>query len=118
MVPSVGGSKISPSENQMLGEAGDCVSEGARKIMLLGQTLHSYRHAEYRFADLLGAVAHVDGVERVRFISPHPFYMTDRVIETMATVPEVCESVHLPVQSGSNTMLKAMLRNYTREQYV
>jgi tRNA-2-methylthio-N6-dimethylallyladenosine synthase len=63
-------------------------------------------------------VAAEDGVERVRFISPHPYYMTDRVIETMAAVPEICESVHLPVQSGSNTMLKAMARNYTREQYI
>src|SRR6201999_3628265 len=63
------------------------------------------------------AVAAVDGVDRVRFISPHPYYMTDRVIETMAGVPEVCEALHLPVQSGSNRMLKAMLRNYTREQY-
>jgi tRNA-2-methylthio-N6-dimethylallyladenosine synthase len=63
-------------------------------------------------------VAEIEGVERVRFISPHPYYMTDRTIETMAVVPEICESLHLPVQSGSNTMLKTMARNYTREQYV
>jgi tRNA-2-methylthio-N6-dimethylallyladenosine synthase len=118
IVPSVRGREIYHSVDQILGEVRDRVSEGAREIMLLGQTVNSYRHAEYRFADLLGTVADVDGVERVRFISPHPFYMTDRVIETIAAVPEVCESVHLPVQSGSNTMLKVMLRNYTREQYV
>src|SRR3989441_7310578 len=118
IVPYVRGREIYHSVDQILGEVRDRVSEGAREITLLGQTVNSYRHAQYRFADLLGAVAHVDGVERIRFISPHPYYMTDRVIETMASVPQVCESLHLPVQSGSNTMLKAMMRNYTREQYV
>jgi len=118
IVPYVRGREIYHSPEQILGEARDRVSEGAREITLLGQTVNSYRHGEYRFADLLQAVAGVDGLERIRFISPHPFYITDRVIETMATVPEVCESLHLPVQSGSNTMLKTMMRNYTREHYV
>ena len=118
IVPYVRGREIYNSVDQILGEVRDRVSEGAREITLLGQTVNSYRHEQYRFADLLKAVAGVDGVERIRFISPHPFYMTDRVIETMAAVPQVCEALHLPVQSGSNTMLKAMLRNYTREQYV
>ena len=118
IVPYVRGREIYHSMDQILGEVRDRVSEGAREITLLGQTVNSYRHGRHRFADLLSAVAGVDGVERIRFISPHPYYMTDRVIETMATVPQVCESLHLPVQSGSNTMLKAMMRNYTREQYV
>jgi len=104
--------------DQILGEVRDRVAEGAREITLLGQTVNSYRSGPHRFADLLAAVASVDGVERVRFISPHPYYMTDRVIETMAGVRQVCPSLHLPVQSGSNTMLKQMLRNYTREDYV
>ena len=118
IVPYVRGREIYHSMEQILGEVGDRVSEGAREITLLGQTVNSYRHGQHRFDGLLRAVAGVNGVERVRFISPHPYYMSDRVIETMATVPEVCESLHLPVQSGSNTMLKAMMRNYTREQYV
>ena len=118
IVPYVRGREIYHSVDQILGEVRDRVSEGAQEITLLGQTVNSYRHGRYRFADLLETVAAVDGVERIRFISPHPFYMTDRVIGTMAAVSQVCESVHLPVQSGSNTMLKAMLRNYTREQYV
>jgi tRNA-2-methylthio-N6-dimethylallyladenosine synthase len=118
IVPSVRGREIYHSMEQILGEVRDRVAEGAREIMLLGQTVNSYRSGSHRFADLLEAVAKVDGVNRVRFISPHPYYMTDRVIETMAAVPEVCPSVHLPVQSGSNTMLKQMLRNYTREQYL
>ena len=118
IVPSVRGREIYHSMDQILGEVRDRMREGAREITLLGQTVNSYRHEQYRFADLLRAVAAEDGVDRVRFISPHPYYMNDRVIEAMAEVPEICEGLHLPVQSGSNTMLKAMARNYTREQYV
>ncbi|HYR88428.1 MAG TPA: tRNA (N6-isopentenyl adenosine(37)-C2)-methylthiotransferase MiaB [Terriglobia bacterium] len=117
IVPYVRGREIYHSMEQILGEARDRVAEGAREITLLGQTVNSYRHGSYRFAELLEAVSNVDGVDRVRFISPHPYYMSDRVVETMARVPEVCESLHLPVQSGSNTMLRQMMRNYTREQY-
>src|SRR5262249_10491349 len=118
IVPYVRGREIYHSLEQILAEVRDRVREGAREITLLGQTVNSYRHGVDRFADLLRVVAATDGVERVRFISPHPYYMSDRVVETMAVVPQVCESLHLPVQSGSNTMLKAMARNYTREQYV
>jgi len=99
------------------------VREGAREITLLGQTVNSYHRDGTRgkgtdFADLLEAVGAVQGVERLRFISPHPHYMTDRVIQAMADVPQVCEALHLPVQSGSTTMLKKMQRNYTREGYL
>jgi tRNA-2-methylthio-N6-dimethylallyladenosine synthase len=118
IVPYVRGREIYHSMDQILLETRDRVKEGAREITLLGQTVNSYRHGQYRFAHLLQSVAGVSGVERVRYISPHPYYMTDSVIETMAGVPQVCESLHLPVQSGSNTMLKAMARNYTREQYM
>src|SRR6185369_17555894 len=64
------------------------------------------------------AVGAVDGVRRIRFTSPYPTDFTDRVIEAMATTPAVCEHVHLPVQSGSNAVLRRMLRRYTREQYL
>src|SRR5262245_267424 len=118
IVPYVRGREIYHSIDQILGEVRDRVREGAREITLLGQTVNSYRHGESRFADLLRRVAAEESVDRVRFISPHPYYMTGPVIETMSTVPQVCESLHLPVQSGSNTMLKAMARNYTCEQYL
>lgn len=118
IVPYVRGREIYHSIDQIIGEVRDRAREGAREITLLGQTVNSYRHEQYRFADLLRAVAAEDGVDRVRFISPHPYYMSDRVVEAMAEVPEICEGLHLPVQSGSNIMLKAMARNYTREQYV
>jgi tRNA-2-methylthio-N6-dimethylallyladenosine synthase len=107
----------------VVAEVKDRVSEGAREIMLLGQTVNSYHSDGQRargtdFADLLEAVGAVDGVERIRFMSPHPYYMTDRVIEAMANVREVCEGLHLPVQSGSTAMLRKMQRNYTRESYL
>jgi tRNA-2-methylthio-N6-dimethylallyladenosine synthase len=123
IVPYVRGREIYHPMERILGEVRDRVAEGAREITLLGQTVNSYHRDGARgrgtdFADLLEAVGAVDGVERVRFISPHPYYMTPRVIDAMATCPEVCESLHLPVQSGSDPILKRMLRNYTRDQYL
>jgi len=123
IVPYVRGRESYHPIGQILSEVRDRVREGAREITLLGQTVNSYHRdgskgRDTDFADLLEAVAGVDGVERVRFISPHPYYMTDRVIDAMANLPPVCESLHLPVQSGSNPILRKMLRNYTREHYL
>jgi len=123
IVPYVRGRESYHPMEQVLDEVRDRVREGAREITLLGQTVNSYHRDGVRgkgtdFADLLEAVAGVEGVERVRFISPHPYYMTDRVIEAMAGVPEVCESLHLPLQSGSTPLLRKMQRNYTRESYL
>jgi tRNA-2-methylthio-N6-dimethylallyladenosine synthase len=91
---------------------------GTTEVTLLGQTVNSYHDGTADFADLLRAVGSVDGIRRIRFTSPYPTDFTDRVIEAMATVPAVCEHVHLPVQSGSNAVLKRMLRRYSREQYL
>jgi tRNA-2-methylthio-N6-dimethylallyladenosine synthase len=123
IVPYVRGRESYHPMDQVLAEVRDRVREGAREITLLGQTVNSYHRDGNRgkgtdFAELLEAVGTVEGVERVRFISPHPYYMTDRVIQAMAEVPQVCEALHLPVQSGSTTMLKKMQRNYTREGYL
>jgi len=127
IVPSVRGREIYHPVETILGEVRDRVREGVREITLLGQTVNSYhdvsrgggsRGRDTDFADLLEAVAGVDGVERIRFMSPHPYYMTDRVIESMAKVPQVCEALHMPVQSGSTAMLKKMARNYTRDEYL
>src|SRR5262245_37343408 len=123
IVPYVRGRESYHPLEQVLSEVRDRVREGAREITLLGQTVNSYhrdgsRGKETDFADLLESVGAIEGVERIRFMSPHPFYMTDRVIQAMAEVPEVCEGLHLPVQSGSTAMLKKMLRNYTRDGYL
>ena len=127
IVPSVRGREIYQPIDTILGEVRDRVREGVREITLLGQTVNSYhdssrnggnRGRDTDFSDLLEAVATVDGVERIRFMSPHPYYMTSRVIESMARVPQVCESLHMPVQSGSTSMLKKMARNYSRDEYI
>jgi tRNA-2-methylthio-N6-dimethylallyladenosine synthase len=122
IVPYVRGRESYHPIEQVLGEVRDRVREGVREITLLGQTVNSYHRDGNRgkgtdFADLLESVGAVEGVDRIRFISPHPYYMTDRVIQAMAEVPEVCEGLHLPVQSGSTAMLKKMQRNYTRDGY-
>ncbi len=87
-------------------------------MTLLGQTVNSYHQGTHDFADLLRAVGAVDGIRRVRFTSPHPNDFSERVIEAMAEVAEVCEHVHLPVQSGSSRVLKRMLRRYSRDSYL
>jgi tRNA-2-methylthio-N6-dimethylallyladenosine synthase len=97
--------------------------EGAQEIWLLGQTVNSYRPSEppfagYDFADLLRDVNRVPNVGRIRFISPHPYYLTPKLIAAMAECDNVCEHIHLPVQSGSNKMLSRMKRNYTVEAYL
>jgi len=93
-------------------------AEGFREVVLLGQTVNSWREGTDDFADLLRAVGTVDGVRRIRFTSPYPTDFTPRVIEAMATTAAVCEHVHLPLQSGSNAVLKRMRRRYTRERYL
>ncbi len=92
--------------------------EGTSEVTLLGQTVNSYHDGEHDFADLLRAVGAVDGIRRLRFTSPYPTDFTPRVVEAMATSDAVCEHVHLPVQSGSNAVLRRMLRRYTREHYL
>ncbi len=93
-------------------------AEGFQEVMLLGQTVNSYRSNGLDFADLLRAVEKIHSVKAIRFMSPHPRYMTDRLITSMAECSKVCRHIHLPVQSGSNRTLKAMKRLYNREEYL
>jgi tRNA-2-methylthio-N6-dimethylallyladenosine synthase len=99
-------------------EVQQVVEQGLSEVVLLGQTVNSYNDGTHDFADLLRAVGAVDGIRRVRYTSPHPNDFSDRVIEAMATTASVCEHIHLPMQSGSTSMLKRMLRRYTREEYL
>jgi tRNA-2-methylthio-N6-dimethylallyladenosine synthase len=99
-------------------EAHAVVESGISEIVLLGQTVNSYHDGEHGFADLLRAVGTVPGIRRLRFTSPHPNDFTPEVIRALAEVPTVCDHVHLPMQSGSNRVLKRMLRRYTRERYL
>ncbi|HRI07869.1 MAG TPA: tRNA (N6-isopentenyl adenosine(37)-C2)-methylthiotransferase MiaB [Nannocystaceae bacterium] len=91
---------------------------GYKEVVLLGQTVNSYRWEDVTFAALLRAVAEIPGVERIRFTSPYPVDFTDELIDAMATVPQICPQVHLPVQSGADRMLAAMRRGYTRAEYL
>lgn len=118
IVPYTRGKERSRRLPDVVREVQAIAADGLTEIVLLGQTVNSYHDGEHDFADLLRAVGRVDGIRRVRFTSPHPNDFSDRVIEAMATVPAVCEHVHLPMQSGSSRVLKRMLRRYTREGYL
>jgi tRNA-2-methylthio-N6-dimethylallyladenosine synthase len=117
IVPTTRGPERSRALADVVREACDIVAQGISEITLLGQTVNSYNDGTHDFADLLRAVGAVPGVRRLRFTSPHPNDFSDGVIEAMATTGAVCEHVHLPMQSGSTTTLKRMLRRYTREEY-
>ncbi|MBI3550430.1 MAG: tRNA (N6-isopentenyl adenosine(37)-C2)-methylthiotransferase MiaB [Elusimicrobia bacterium] len=118
IVPAVRGRELYRPMDAVVAEARRRVSEGAREIMLLGQTVNSYRPSPgVDFADLLRALDALDGLERVRFMSPHPYYLTDRMIDAMAASRKVCRHMHLPLQSGSNPVLQRMRRNYTIEDF-
>jgi tRNA-2-methylthio-N6-dimethylallyladenosine synthase len=117
IVPYTRGSERSRRLADVVRETEQTVADGMSEVVLLGQTVNSYNDGDHDFADLLRAVGRVPGVRRVRFTSPHPNDFSDRVIRAMAEVPTVCEHVHLPMQSGSTTVLKRMLRRYSREEY-
>ncbi len=117
IVPTTRGPERSRPLADAVREVEQVAELGITEVVLLGQTVNSYNDGSHDFADLLRAVARVDGIRRVRFTSPHPNDFSERVIAAMAETPEVCEHVHLPMQSGSSRVLKRMLRRYTREQY-
>lgn len=118
IVPYTRGPERSRALADVVREVEGLALAGVTEVTLLGQTVNSYHDGRADFADLLRGVGAVPGIKRLRFTSPYPTDFTDRVIEAMATVPAVCEHVHLPAQSGSNAVLKRMLRRYTRERYL
>ncbi len=118
IVPTTRGPERSRKLADVVREVRAVVDEGMTEVVLLGQTVNSYHDGEFDFADLVRAVGAVPGIRRVRFTSPHPNDFTDRVIDALADVEAVCEHVHLPMQSGSDRVLKRMLRRYTRSGYL
>ncbi|MGH3008799.1 MAG: tRNA (N6-isopentenyl adenosine(37)-C2)-methylthiotransferase MiaB [Gaiellaceae bacterium] len=119
IVPAVRGREISRRPGEVLAEVERLALEGVREVTLLGQNVNSYgRDVGSSFAELLRAVDAVDGIERIRFTSPHPKDFRRDVIAAMAECPAVCEQAHLPLQSGSSRVLKAMRRTYSRERYL
>lgn len=122
IVPAVRGRELYRPASDILDEIRRKVDGGAKEVLLLGQTVNSYDHSHegrtVRFPDLLRLVDAVPGLERVRFMSPHPYYLDPKMIEAMAQCRTVCESLHMPVQSGSDRILKLMRRNYTGDSYL
>jgi tRNA-2-methylthio-N6-dimethylallyladenosine synthase len=119
IVPAVRGREVSRRPGEVLAEIGRLAGEGVREVTLLGQNVNSYgRDLGVDFAHLLRAVDAIDGIERIRFTSPHPKDFRRPVIEAMAECEAVCEHAHLPLQSGSSRVLKAMRRTYSRERYL
>jgi tRNA-2-methylthio-N6-dimethylallyladenosine synthase len=123
IVPSVRGREQSRRPGQVVAEVERLAREGVREVTLLGQNVNSYGRdllpeIQTDFAELLRAVDVVDGIERIRFTSPHPKDFRRPLIEAMAECASVCEHAHLPLQSGSTRILKAMRRTYSRERYV
>jgi tRNA-2-methylthio-N6-dimethylallyladenosine synthase len=119
IVPAVRGREVSRRPGEILAEVDRLADEGVREITLLGQNVNSYgRDLGSSFAELLRAVDAVEGIERIRFTSPHPKDFRRDVIEAMAECDAVCEHAHLPLQSGSTRVLKAMRRTYGRERYL
>src|ERR1700688_983135 len=116
VVPYVRGRERSMPPEAILADIRGLAARGVREVVLLGQTVNAYRFDGIDFGRLLRLVAAVDGVERIRFTSPHPSDMSDSVIEAMATEPKVQPSLHLPVQSGSDRILAAMERGYTVDE--
>jgi tRNA-2-methylthio-N6-dimethylallyladenosine synthase len=118
IVPYTRGPERSRRIEDVLREVETLAAAGTTEVTLLGQTVNSYHDGRHDFADLLRAVGAAAGIRRVRFTSPYPTDFTPRVIEAMAETPAVCEHVHLPVQSGSDAVLRRMLRRYTRARYL
>ncbi len=117
IVPYTRGDEKNREPGAILAEIRKLADEGITEFTLLGQTVNSYRFDGWNFARLLRAVARVPGVRRLRYTSPHPNDVTRELVEVMAEEEAVCAHLHLPVQSGSNRVLKRMVRRYTREEY-
>jgi tRNA-2-methylthio-N6-dimethylallyladenosine synthase len=122
IVPSTRGREVSRPLDELVAEIEGLAAEGVREVTLLGQNVNSYgtrlRPQPRRFSELLAAVDAIDGIDRIRYTSPHPAHMSEDVIRAHAELASVCEHIHLPLQSGSSRILKAMRRTYGRGRYM
>jgi tRNA-2-methylthio-N6-dimethylallyladenosine synthase len=124
IVPSTRGREVSRPMDELIAEVENMAREGVREVTLLGQNVNSYGRdlrasgAPVSFAELLGALDAIEGIERIRYTSPHPKDMREDVIRAHAELGSVCEHIHLPLQSGSSAILKAMRRTYDRGRYL
>ena len=123
IVPSTRGREVSRPPGELIDEIGALAADGVREVTLLGQNVNSYGRDlpaadRVTFAELLAGIDGVEGIERIRYTSPHPKDMREDVIRAHAELPALCEHIHLPLQSGSTPVLKRMRRTYSRERYL
>ena len=124
IVPKTRGDEISIPDGLIINEAQKAVDAGAKEIFLLGQNVNNYgrrfsgEHEKINFSELLRRLSKIEGLERIRFTSPHPFHMDDEFIEEFANNPKICKSMHMPLQSGSTKVLKDMKRGYSKEWFL
>ncbi|HEX3645261.1 MAG TPA: tRNA (N6-isopentenyl adenosine(37)-C2)-methylthiotransferase MiaB [Vicinamibacterales bacterium] len=121
VVPYTRGHERMRPKADILAEVREAVATGHREVQLLGQIVNHYAAPDdpgCDFSGLLEAVHEIDGLERIRFASPHPRHVSARFLQTMARLPKICRHLHLPVQSGSTRVLEAMRRRYTRDSYL
>ncbi len=121
IVPRVRGPEKSRPKEQLVQDCRDLVLDGVKEVTLLGQNVNSYGRDIYgspKFSELLKELATLDGLERIRFLTSHPKDLNDEIIDTVASEPSVCPHFHLPLQSGSDRILRAMNRKYTSAQYL
>jgi tRNA-2-methylthio-N6-dimethylallyladenosine synthase len=123
IVPSTRGREVSRSADELVAEVERVAIDGVREVTLLGQNVNSYgrdlpKGEKSTFSELLARIDAVEGIERIRYTSPHPKDMKEDVIRAHAELPSLCEHIHLPLQSGSSRVLKAMRRTYNRERYM
>jgi tRNA-2-methylthio-N6-dimethylallyladenosine synthase len=118
VVPLVRGREKSLPAGELVRQIEDLVDEGTVAVTLLGQTVNSYHDGDVGFAQLLDRIAQIPGLSRIRYTSPHPADFTREVFEVMASHPNLCKHIHLPVQSGSTRLLESMKRGHTREEFL
>ena len=118
IVPTVRGAEVNRPTEDIIRETVCLLSKGVKEITLIGQTVNSWKHGKYKFGDLLRIIGELEGLERLRFTTSYPRDITKRTIDAMKEVKTVCRHIHLPVQSGSDKVLKLMNRTYTREWFL
>lgn len=124
IVPHTRGKEISIPLDLILTEARKLAQNGIKELLLLGQNVNNYgvrfssAHKPINFSGLLAELAEIKGIERIRFTSPHPLHMDDEFLQEFAHNPKVCKSIHMPLQSGSSRILKAMRRGYSKEWFL
>jgi len=124
IVPATRGDEVSIPSDLIVQEIAKAVKTGAKEVMLLGQNVNNYgkyftaQEEQCNFTGLLQKISKIEGLERIRFTSPHPLHMDDKFLEEFANNPKICKQIHVPLQSGSSSLLKEMKRGYSKEWFI